>query len=647
MNSLTSKEDLQSLNEELTALNGQLKEALWRQLSTSNDLKNVLYSTDVATLFLDADLNIRFFTPAIQALFRIIPGDIGRPLSDLNALAGDSGLPEDARTVLGQSAAIERDIQIPGGVWFRRRILPYFSDDHLVEGIVITFTDITETKKVTGAQEAAKRQAELATIAKSRFLAAASHDLRQPLQTLVLLQGLLVRSAKSDEARHLLGRMDRNLVSMAGMLDTLLEIKQIEYGVVKPDLTDFGIDGLLAQMEEEFADQALSQKLSWRRAFCSLQVRSDRKMLGQILRNLIANALKYTEHGGVLIGCRRRGDVLRIGVWDTGLGIADGEIEAIFEDYHQVGNVAHESRLGVGLGLSIVRRLAELLGHTVHVSSVFGRGSVFAIDVAIANGCDHPERASPFSTPHSPAPTGVLPKAQRAEPVDFAEALTESGPAGPAGTPRDDRSRPGIVYVVDDDPDVLEAIRNVVEADGRNVRTYGDGAAFLADLDPGHGDCLLLDARMPGLGGMAILSILHMRGLHLPTIMITGHGDVPMAVAAMQAGAFDLIEKPIGGELLLARIDSALAHAVDAEKITARREAAKSQINGLTMRQHQIMDLVLAGHPSKNIAVDLGISQRTVENHRAAIMARTGSKSLPDLARLAVTAAIDGVQATG
>ena len=178
MNSLTAKEELQSLNEELTALNGQLKEALSRQRSTSNNLKNVLYSTDVATLFLDADLNIRFFTPAIQALFRIIPGDIGRPLSDLNALAGDSGLPEDARTVLGQSAAIERDIQIPGGVWFRRRILPYFSDDHLVEGIVITFTDITEIRKVTGAQEAAKRQSELATIAKSRFLAAASHDLR-------------------------------------------------------------------------------------------------------------------------------------------------------------------------------------------------------------------------------------------------------------------------------------------------------------------------------------------------------------------------------------------------------------------------------------------------------------------------------------
>ena len=188
---LTSKEELQSLNEELTALNSQLQETLERQRTTSNDLQNILYSTDVATLFLDTDLNIRFFTPATKALFNVIPSDVGRPLADLSSLAADSALLADARTVLQTLAPIEREIEAQSGAWYIRRILPYRTQDNGVEGVVITFADITERRHMADALEAAKRQAELANAAKSRFLAAASHDLRQPLQTLALLQGLL------------------------------------------------------------------------------------------------------------------------------------------------------------------------------------------------------------------------------------------------------------------------------------------------------------------------------------------------------------------------------------------------------------------------------------------------------------------------
>ena len=752
---LTSKEELQSLNEELTALNSQLQETLSHQRRTSNDLQNVLYSTDVATLFLDTDLNIRFFTPATQALFRVIPGDIGRPLSDLNSLALDAALPGDAVAVLGRSAAIEREIQVPGGAWFKRKILPYLTLDHRVEGVVITFTDITEAKRVAHALEAAKREAELATIAKSRFLAAASHDLRQPLQSLVLLQGLLAKSVNGGETSHLVGRMDKTLASMAGMLNTLLDIKQIEAGVVRPELVDFAVGDLLLQLEEEFADQASSQKLALRRVASRLSVRSDPGLLGQILRNLISNALKYTKRGKVLIGCRRRGPLLRIEVWDTGLGIAEEELEAIFEEYHQVDNVARERSLGLGLGLPIVQRLANLLDHKVSVHSIFGKGSVFTIDVPIAV-------AASLSSPGRPAPvpvTSSLPSAftdppsggtvliieddpdvgellelllagagrrtvrmgdgvdalawlernqrgpdailtdynlpggvngvevacairqktnrtipvvvltgdismtalkvisdhdcvQLNKPVDAGEltrlidallkmALPEHRPALAAGK----EIKPGTVYVVDDDRNVLEAIQSVVEADGRKVQLFDDALAFLAELRPGEGNCLLLDARMPGFGGLEVLRVLHERGHHLPTIMITGHGDVSMAVAAMKAGALDLIEKPVGSEALLASIERALSHSHDAGILASRRDAAKVQIDGLTARQHEIMDLVLAGHPSKNIAADLGISQRTVENHRAAIMTRTGSKSLPDLARLAVIAASGGAQA--
>ncbi len=127
---LTSKEELQSLNEELTALNGQLQETLERQRTTSNDLQNVLYSTDVATLFLDTDLNIRFFTPATKSLFNVIPGDVGRPLADLSSLAADGALLADARTVLQTLTPIEREIEAQSGAWYIRRILPYRTQDN-------------------------------------------------------------------------------------------------------------------------------------------------------------------------------------------------------------------------------------------------------------------------------------------------------------------------------------------------------------------------------------------------------------------------------------------------------------------------------------------------------------------------------------
>ena len=197
---LTSKEELQSLNEELTALNGQLQETLEKQRTTSNDLQNVLYSTDVATLFLDADLNIRFFTPATRQIFNILPGDIGRPLADLSSLTTDADLPADARTVLQTFAPIEREVEARTGAWYIRRILPYRTQGDSVEGVVITFADITERRHAADALEAAERQAQLANLAKSRFLAAASHDLRQPLQTLALVQGLLAKTSRGRES---------------------------------------------------------------------------------------------------------------------------------------------------------------------------------------------------------------------------------------------------------------------------------------------------------------------------------------------------------------------------------------------------------------------------------------------------------------
>jgi two-component system CheB/CheR fusion protein len=195
------------------------------------------------------------------------------------------------------------------------------------------------------------------------------------------------------------------------------------------------------------------------------------------------------------------------------------------------------------------------------------------------------------------------------------------------------------IIVIDDDDKVREAIRTVLEDDGRVVESYASSEAFLEAFDPGKSACLLIDAYLPGMSGLGLLEKLHDEGHRLPAIMITGEADVPMAVKAMKAGALDFIEKPIGRPELIASIERALELSQDSSKLLKLRESALAHLAGLTPRQRDVMERVLAGQPSKNIAADLGISQRTVENHRASIMKRTGSKSLPALARLALLAA--------
>ncbi len=370
-----------STNEELTALNVQLHEALERQRATSNDLQNVLYSTDVATIFLDTDLNIRFFTPITKLLFSIVPVDIGRPLADLSSLAADGALLTDARTVLKSFAPIEREIEATNGAWYIRRVLPYRADDNAVEGVVITFVDITERRRLADALAATERKAQQANVAKSRFLAAASHDLRQPLQTLVLLQSLLARVVEGERAHKLITRLDDTLNAMTGMLNTLLDINQIEAGTVRPEMKDSTIDSMLVRVGEEFAMLAQAKKLTLRVVRSSARVSTDPRLLEQMIRNLLSNALKYTKHGKILLGCRRRNGALSIQVIDTGVGIPDTELDAIFEEYHQLNNVARERSLGLGLGLAIVQRLGKLMGHRVHVASKSGKGSVFAIEI--------------------------------------------------------------------------------------------------------------------------------------------------------------------------------------------------------------------------------------------------------------------------
>ena len=567
------------------------------------------------------------------------------------------------------------------------------------------------------------------------------------MQTLTLLNALLAKITGGAQGQKLLHKIEETTNSMGEILGTLLDINQIEAGVVKAEMRSFPINEILQKLGEEFAFIAESRGLTLHTVPCSLNVYTDPKLLEQIIRNLLSNALKYTKKGGVVLGCRRGQNTLRIEVLDSGLGIPKAELSLIFEEYHQVENIVRNRSRGLGLGLSIVQRLGEILGHAVSVRSTFGRGSVFSIEMPIAKlpamvvtelaGDDLGDTEVPleprlaniliieddtdirhllemsliedghviaaardgesaiklvgtrmsnpdlvivdYNLPNGKNGLQVISELRKvnekvfsvivctgdisAETIkkiaahncvhlskpmklkalnDVIQSLLRAAAiperAAPLIEQKGRKEGEKTVYIIDDDAAVRSAMQMIFEANGFHVEAFADCEDFAYAPRTEANSCLLVDANLPGMSGLEMLQKLASSHSQLPAILMTGEGDVKMAVQAMKAGAFDFIEKPVNQSDLLKFVKRVFDHSRDADAVVARREKAAKQIASLTSRQRQVMDMVLAGHPSKNIASDLGISQRTVENHRASIMERTQTKSIPALARLAIMA---------
>ncbi len=274
-------------------------------------------------------------------------------------------------------------------------------------GIVTTFTDITPTVKAAEELERAneslerrvqerteeltrlntelgraKGEAEQANISKTRFLAAASHDILQPLNAARLYVTSLVERQRRGEDAQLIGNIDASLDAVEEILGALLDISRLDTGAMRPEIVSFRIDDLLRQLEVEFQPLAQEKQLRVDFVHCSLSVRSDRRLLRRLLQNLVSNAIKYTPSGRVLVGCRRQRGRLRIDVYDTGLGIPPSKKQAIFQEFHRLDQGAKIAR-GLGLGLSIVERIARVLDHTIIVSSLVARGSQFSVEVPL------------------------------------------------------------------------------------------------------------------------------------------------------------------------------------------------------------------------------------------------------------------------
>ncbi len=401
----------------------------------------------------------------------------------------------------------------------------------------------------TCALRQARDEAEQANAAKTRFLAAASHDLRQPLQALVLYQHVLTTQNRAPKLTPVIGRMGEAIEAQQHMLNALLDISRLDAGIIKAEPGDVAIGPLLRRLGDEFAGQARGHGLDLRVVPCRAMVRSDPALLERMLRNLLSNAIRYTVKGRVLLGCRRSGPWLRVIVQDTGPGIPPDQQAAVFEEFRQLGNPAHDRGQGLGLGLSIVQRLGRLLGHRIELRSAVGRGTAFSVEL--------PLTAVPPARPATAAAGGA------ARPADGPAAVVAADTRATADATGLHRTAAGrLVAVIDDDTELLAALALALEGAGFTVIAAADEAAAttrLAALGRAP-DMVVADYRLAH-GDTGIAAVERLRRAHgvvLPAILLTGDTS-PDRLREAKAGGLCLLHKPVAAAELVRAIERILA----------------------------------------------------------------------------------------
>ncbi|KAA0580702.1 ATP-binding protein [Azospirillum sp. Sh1] len=368
----------------------------------------------------------------------------------------------------------------------------------------------------------ARADAERARTAKGKFLSAASHDLRQPFQAMHLFHHLLSGRLTDPASIELANKLEQAIIGGETLLRALLEVSALEAGLVTANPQTFPVDELLAKMLEEFGPEAEAKGLRFNVHPLDAQVTSDPVLMERLLRPIMANALRYTLKGGILLAARRRGENLRIEVWDTGVGIDPSNQTVIFEDFHQLGNPGRDRKQGLGLGLAIVRRLAQVLGHPVTVRSKPGKGSVFAVEVPLAgNDGDRSDDGSADSDDPDPA-------------VGQSASAAASSVAG-------------TVLVIEDDAMQLEGIGLLLQGWGYAVIPARGIDEACAGLDGGAAppDLVLSDLRLSGpeTGIDAIQAVRARCGRRVPGVIVTGDTD-PDRLRSVDRSGFPLVHKP-------------------------------------------------------------------------------------------------------
>jgi Na+/proline symporter/signal transduction histidine kinase/CheY-like chemotaxis protein len=505
-------------------------------------LQNALDHAQQGVTVFDRELRLLAANQAFRAIFDL-PAELVQPgvalesIVAFNAERGFYGATSNEAIIAERVRSFVEDTEPVRLRLPKRGMVVDIRSNHLPDGgRVTTYTDITQsvaaeealaranetlerrvrerTEELTEANAAlgkAKAEAEEANLSKTRFLAAASHDILQPLNAARLYTSSLVERISGKEAAELARNADASLDAVEEIITALLDISRLDSGAMKPEFASVSVNDLFRQLAIEFSPLAKARGLPLTFVPCSLSIRTDRRLMRRLLQNLISNAIKYTPSGRVLVGCRRRRGKLRIEVCDTGIGIPQNRQKQIFREFQRLDQGALIAR-GLGLGLSIVERIARVLDHRVAVYSLPGKGSIFTIETALA----------PSVASRQEAAGGALPAASLA----------------------------GLrVVCIDNEPSILEGMRLLLEGWGCEVVAAGDERAAIAALKRGSGppDAVIADYHLDrGNGLSAIRAIRKAAKAPVKAILITADrtAELRERAAEIEAQVFGKPLKP-------------------------------------------------------------------------------------------------------
>lgn len=511
----STNEELQSVNEELYTVNAEYQNKIAELSELTSDMDNLLVSTEVGTIFLDRELNIRKFTPQIGQEFHLLPQDIGRPI---NSFAHNITYPElidDLRRVVGSETPCENEVQDRQGKWLYLRILPYRTKAKRVDGVVLTLIDITPLKQ-------AQQQLTEAVRRRDEFLAMLSHELRNPLGAILsstqVMERIDVQNPMLRDTCEVVRRQGRQ---MSRLLDDLLDVSRVTQNKIELHIQPTDVHTIIKNAVEsaqpliEAAELKFSEETSGEPMF----VHGDAARLQQALSNLLGNAAKYTPKGGkVSLHARPDNGEVLFTVRDTGVGLPPDKLESIFDLFVQSDHTLHRSDGGMGIGLTLVRSIVEMhSGRVTAHSKGPGQGSTFEIRL-----------------PRLESPLGE----SRVDPQD------DSFTSNAAGD--------GRVVIVEDQDDARRMLRSLLELDGYDVHEAENGTRGLALIERVHPDIALIDIGLPGIDGYELARQLRrsLGNKRTYLVALTGYGQPGDVDAAFDAGFDEHIVKPLDPQKL-------------------------------------------------------------------------------------------------
>lgn len=530
----TSKEELQSINEELLTVNYELKTKVEETDKINDYLTNLIASTDIATVFVDRSMRIKWFTPRATDIFSMLPVDTGRSLLDITHRLHYEDLPGDAASVFETLNIIEHEVSSTDNRWYIVRLLPYRSSEDHIDGTVLTFIDITQRRlaedELRHNEERMRLSAgERSTSLKDEFFAVMSHELKHPLNLIQLNADLLRRLpeiARPGLASKALETIRDAVNSQARIIDDLLDEARVRTGKLKLVRGPIDLATVLRSIHNVVALDSLGCVVDLQLPAAGespLIIDADPTRLEQVLWNLVNNALKFTPAPGTVrvIADLDQG-MARVRVVDSGVGLAAEHLEKVFDLFGQAGN-GHGTyqREGLGIGLSLVRQLTEAHGGRVEVASEgIGRGCTFTVWLPLS----HQDRGH----------VAVEPKDQ----VGRLKGLT--------------------ILLVDDSPDVLETLQMLLEMEEAQVTAFSDPLLALEAANRQLFDLIVSDIGMPKLNGHELMKALRMlpNTEHTPSLALTGYGAQDDVNKARSSGFTRHLGKPVAYDELIDTLEA-------------------------------------------------------------------------------------------